>query len=790
MQATAKSGHFSNASENFTFQLIDQKTATGLVKVEANTKYVQEFVNKVQATPFQFGDIVALTIEKASGLANPTLYVNETGIRTDCVGKTQYFEITPEGLKAHTPNIQLDPLKILGQGLVQIANLSGTTYPNSEVTVHVNQSQWTTKSDANGEFQVDVSLTEGFSAQTEMKVQIGELHASFYPQLAEQRNLYQTTKTGYEYVLNADLAMLTTPFPAEILYGRELLSESGQKAWDIAYAALLKYDNTADRYPRDASGNVEFYVDYESHGIEISKTEAQYIQSYLVKNEPRMFLLKDWSATPVYNGNVIVGQKFYIGNGAQNGNDYHQQLLATEQTVSEILSKLTPEMDIYQILRTLQTEYQRAVSYKNAGTPGDIRGSFINRYAICGGYAKGYEYLLQRVGIQNIWVAGDTSEGYHAWNHINVYGNWYLSDSTWGTHMKGTNDISNHRPRNTYHEMPTLATESIPSGLGTVGQTLLNLTGIVTVENHNDGQMTITYQDPEKRNTTMQLHPSTTEYEAVAMTRNAEGNWQVTLPYDAAVQETIDFYFSVDGKFQTIGNVQAEQLTVQNVGKGMRNIVVATTQIDRATLQAFITETNYVANDYTPTSFAAYTDARENAQTVVDKETATQLELAQAYRQLKTAITELIQANKIEFKGYNNVVFLTLEFDTLNQQFKASSNGKMVHPYQYSRVYVMVEHFDQKGNLKGSYRAIANQTADEMANGLNNADYAAGDYLKLSHLEKNNRLVINGHVEAAPYDLSTGAYDLDLANSYFYLGGESLAYTDHQLDLSADKTAL
>ena len=792
IQATAKSGNFSNADNNFTLQLIDATSATQLISVQANTKYVRDFVTKIHNQSFKLGDIVALNIDPTSGMSSPSVYVDSVATGTNCVGKTQYFTITTQGLQPYTPNIQVNPIKILGQELIHTTTISGTTYQNAEISATVEGQTFTTVADASGAFQLEIHSEQGFTARTAIQLHVSELQITVYPDLLAQQNMYQETNTGYQYVLNADLQTLTTPFPSEIMYGRNLLSESGKKAWDIAYAALLKYDNTADAYPRDSAGNVEFYVDYESHGIQISANEAQYIQNYLVKNEPRMFLLKDWSAKPVYKDNVIIGQKFYIGNSAQNGNDYQQQLLATEQAVSFILSKITPDMDMYQIIKTIQVEFEALVDYKNAGTPGDIRGTFINNYAICGGYSKGFEYLLQRVGIENIWVTGQAG-GYHAWNNINLYGDWYLADSTWGGknwYLRGSKGTENHQVQNTYYIMPTLQVESIPWELGDIGQTIAYLTGSVSYENQNDGKLVVTYEDPTKLNTTMTIRTSINNYEPMEMTRDEAGNWRAIIEYDANHEETVDFFFTVDGKFHTIGNVKAHDLSVENVGNGMKNIVVATAKIDRSTLQELIDATDYDASAYTPTSFAQFAAAREQAKAVIADDKATELAYSQAYRALQQAIDGLIKANTIEFKGYNNVVFLTLEFDTITKQFKAVSNGEMVHPYQYARVYAKVDHYDQKGNLKGSYQAIANQTADEMAAGLNGATYESGDYLQLSHLEKNNRLVIQGYVNNAPYDLSTGSTALDLATARFYLDGESLSYSDTALDLSADKSAL
>lgn len=193
---------------------------------------------------------------------------------------------------------------------------------------------------------------------------------------------------------------------------------------------------------------------------------------------------------------------------------------------------------------------------------------------------------------------------------------------------------------------------------------------------------------------------------------------------------------------------------------------------------------------YTKVSFENLQDVIANAEVLVNQSNLYEEEIVEEILKITKAIESLKEVNKIDFMGYNNEIFLSVEFDNINKRFIATSNGKMVHPYQYSREYAKIVHFDQKGNVKGEYKSIANQTADEMANGLNNATFIDGDYIKISHLEQNSRLRINGYVKDAPYDLNEGGYGLDLGNSYFYFDGESLRFSNSQLDLSADKSEL
>lgn len=63
-----------------------------------------------------------------------------------------------------------------------------------------------------------------------------------------------------------------------------------------------------------------------------------------------------------------------------------------------------------------------------------IAGVFWKNEAVCAGYAGAIQYLLERMGIECLYVEGnseDSTEG-HAWNIVNIEGNYYYIDATNG----------------------------------------------------------------------------------------------------------------------------------------------------------------------------------------------------------------------------------------------------------------------------------------------------------------------------------------------------------------------
>lgn len=58
-------------------------------------------------------------------------------------------------------------------------------------------------------------------------------------------------------------------------------------------------------------------------------------------------------------------------------------------------------------------------------------GALIEKSAVCEGYARAAQLIFSLTGMDSYYVVGETSEGGHAWNLVNVDGKYYQLDITW-----------------------------------------------------------------------------------------------------------------------------------------------------------------------------------------------------------------------------------------------------------------------------------------------------------------------------------------------------------------------
>ncbi|MDO4841463.1 MAG: S8 family serine peptidase [Phoenicibacter congonensis] len=73
------------------------------------------------------------------------------------------------------------------------------------------------------------------------------------------------------------------------------------------------------------------------------------------------------------------------------------------------------------------TTYSMTTSY----LPDFAIGCIANGKALCAGYSYAYQFLCQQLGLECKYVSGTTTKEQHAWNKVNVQGQWFLVDCTW-----------------------------------------------------------------------------------------------------------------------------------------------------------------------------------------------------------------------------------------------------------------------------------------------------------------------------------------------------------------------
>ena len=105
-----------------------------------------------------------------------------------------------------------------------------------------------------------------------------------------------------------------------------------------------------------------------------------------------------------------------------------------QNAVNEVNAEITQNASDYDKVKMIYTYLIDHTEYEASDDDQNIAGVFWKKKAVCAGYARAVQYLLEQLGIPCIYVEGsarDSVEG-HAWNIVKINEQYYYVDATNG----------------------------------------------------------------------------------------------------------------------------------------------------------------------------------------------------------------------------------------------------------------------------------------------------------------------------------------------------------------------
>lgn len=145
-----------------------------------------------------------------------------------------------------------------------------------------------------------------------------------------------------------------------------------------------------------------------------------------------------WNSTTKYSYKLMPkqGKKYYL--------DTWQTQEEVENAINEVDDKAKKIIagakgSRYDKVKYIHDYIVDNAEYDNSNRTnnGNIYGLLIEKSAVCEGYAKGFKYLLDMLGIPNILAYGEginskNESEFHSWNYVQMEnGKWYAVDTTW-----------------------------------------------------------------------------------------------------------------------------------------------------------------------------------------------------------------------------------------------------------------------------------------------------------------------------------------------------------------------
>lgn len=184
-----------------------------------------------------------------------------------------------------------------------------------------------------------------------------------------------------------------------------------------------------------------------SINFKLTNTDAKLLTDAIVNDNPDLFWFGIYADKVSYFSisieNSVLGEYVYNFYPEYNVNSEKDQLEKVqfmknqmETAADEFIKQanITEGMTDYDKALALHDVVCANLAYDDSQSREWIHtvyGAFVNKYAVCDGYSKAYQYLLNKVGIDSHIATGAGNGGSHAWNLVKLGDKWYYTDVTW-----------------------------------------------------------------------------------------------------------------------------------------------------------------------------------------------------------------------------------------------------------------------------------------------------------------------------------------------------------------------
>ena len=176
-----------------------------------------------------------------------------------------------------------------------------------------------------------------------------------------------------------------------------------------------------------------------SDNMESIMEEIQMAEKMVVKDYPEYFWFNGKCSISIDGTSVTVTpDKYTVGGetvtaGSAKLNAAKNQL---EQAISAALAKFPSSPSDYEKAHILHDFIVDRVEYLQQGDHQTAYGALVTGKAVCAGYARAYQLLMNRAGIPCAYIGGESYDPTgkriaHAWNLVWLDGKCYHTDVTW-----------------------------------------------------------------------------------------------------------------------------------------------------------------------------------------------------------------------------------------------------------------------------------------------------------------------------------------------------------------------
>lgn len=131
---------------------------------------------------------------------------------------------------------------------------------------------------------------------------------------------------------------------------------------------------------------------------------------------------------------------------AADADEYREMKYELETAAENILSAIPEDADDFEKALYIHDYIVDNCVYAHEETERDSTayGCLVEGRARCEGYSHAFDYLAKALGMQSVLITGESDDGEpHAWNQVEIDGEWYNLDVTWDDYEESGLDYVN-----------------------------------------------------------------------------------------------------------------------------------------------------------------------------------------------------------------------------------------------------------------------------------------------------------------------------------------------------------